>query len=369
MNALRILQLLFAAACLGVASAGAVPASATKSLYGRMPDGTPVYLYTLTNGRNLICKVITYGGIITEIDAPDRTGKLEDIVLGCSSLEGYLKKPPYFGAIIGRVANRIAQGRFTLDGKTYSLATNDGPNHLHGGNRGFDKVVWEARALPGAAVELSHTSTDGEEGYPGTLRAKVTYRLTEDNRLRIDYEATADQATPVNLTNHTYWNLAGRGTILNQVLRLNASRYTPVDATLIPTGEMAPVANGPMDFRSPKPIGRDLGQLTNTPQGYDHNWVLDSVGVQKTPAAQLYDPSTGRVLEIFTDQPGIQFYSGNFLDGTITGKRGAIYRQYDGLCLETQHFPDSVHHPDFPSTILRPGATYRTTTICFFSTR
>ena len=337
-----------------------------------MPDGVAVLQYRLVNNHGLACKVITYGGIITELHVPDRTGGSGDIVLGCDTLEGYLKPTPYFGAIVGRVGNRIARGRFNLDGREYILAVNDGPNHLHGGLQGFDKRVWLSRYLEtktGPALELTYRSPDGEEGYPGNLDVTVVYHLTDRDELRIDYRAVTDRDTPVNLTNHTYWNLAGRGTILGQIMTLRASRYTPVDDTLIPTGAIDPVAGSPMDFTRPKPIGRDLDQLTNKPRGYDHNFVLDPDGKSPAWAAQVYDPPSGRVLEVLTDQPGVQFYTGNFLDGTIRGKAGVIYSQYDALCLETQHFPDAVHHPNFPSIILHPGETYRTGTTYRFSVR
>lgn len=350
----------------------AMKASVTQSSFGKLPDGTPVELYTLTNKKGAVCKVMTCGAIITELHVPDRAGQPGDIVLGFDNLEGYLKGHPYFGAAIGRVGNRIAKGRFTLDGKTFTLATNNGPNHLHGGLKGFDKVVWKAEPLQvkdGAAVRFNYTSPDGEEGYPGTLKVTMVYTLTDKNELRIDYEAATDKATPVNLTNHSYWNLAGGGDILGHELTLRARRFTPVDDTLIPTGEIRPVKGSPMDFTRAKPIGRDLKQLTNDPRGYDHNYVLDSGGGRMALAARVFEPKTGRVLEIRTDQPGVQFYSGNFLDGTLTGKHGAVYQKHFGFCLETQHFPDSVNHPSFPSTILRPGQTYRTTTVHKFSVK
>jgi len=353
--------------------AKAMSATITKSQYGKMPDGTPVDEYTLTNASGVCLKVITYGAIITELHVPDRAGRLGDIVLGFDQLEPYLAKSPYFGAAIGRVGNRVAKGKFTLDGKTYALAVNNGPNSLHGGLKGFDKVVWqgepEVRAN-GVAVVFHYVSADGEEGYPGTLKVMMTYTLTNENELRFDYQATTDKDTPVNLTNHSYWNLAGRGTILGQMLTLNAANFTPADDTLIPTGKIEPVAGTPMDFTKPKAIGRDLGQLTGLPQGYDCNFVLDSGGGNGlTPAARVYDPASGRVMDVLTDQPGVQFYTGNFLDGTLTGKYGVVYQQHDAICLETQHFPDSVNHPNFPSTILHPGETYATTTIYRFSVR
>jgi aldose 1-epimerase len=347
-------------------------ASLTQASFGRLPDDTPVDLFTLRNARGVVCKVMTYGALITELHVPDRTGQLGDVVLGFDQLEAYLKGHPYFGCVVGRYANRIAKGKFTLDGRTYTLATNNVPNALHGGLQGFDKKVWKAEPLEvkgGVALRLTYTSRDGEEGYPGTVKATLVYTLTDKNELRIDYEATTDQATVINLTNHSYWNLAGAGDILGHELQLKARRFTPVDDTLIPTGEIKPVKGSAMDFTRAKPIGRDLKQLTNNPQGYDHNYVLDRGGRKMALAARVYEPKTGRVLEIATDQPGIQFYSGNFLDGTLTGKRGVTYRKHDGFCLETQHFPDSPNHAHFPSTVLRPGQTYRTTTTHKFSVK
>ena len=352
-------------------AADAMPSNVAQSPYGRMPDGSPVEQYTLTNANGLFLTVINYGAIITEVHVPDRDGKLGDVVLGFDHLGDYLTKSPYFGAIIGRVGNRIAKGKFTLDGKTYALAVNNGANHLHGGLKGFDKVLWAAEPITvpdGTAIVFRYTSPNGEEGYPGTLKVKATYTLTNTNELRFDYEATTDRDTPVNLTNHSYWNLAGQGDVLRHALMLNAPEYTPVDDGLIPTGQIAPVAGTPMDFTHPKTIGRDLGQLKDDPQGYDHNFVLREGGHGSlTLAARVYEPVSGRVMTVFTDQPGVQFYSGNFLDGTLRGKKGAVYRQHDALCLETQHFPDSVNHPNFPSTILHPGETYRTTTIYRFT--
>lgn len=347
-------------------------ASVEKVPFGRTDDGAQVDLYILKNDRGMIAKVMTYGALLTELHVPDRNGKLGDVVLGFDKLEPYLKGHPYFGATIGRVANRIAKGKFTLDGKTYTLACNDGPNHLHGGLKGFDKVVWQATEIKvknGVAVRFQYVSPDGEEGYPGTLTATVVYTLTNDNELRLDYTAQTDKPTPVNLTNHSYWNLATEGDILNHHLAICADHYTPVDETLIPTGEIAPVKGTPMDFTTAHPIGDCLLDLTNSPRGYDHNYVLNSKGKSLALAATVYEPVSGRYMEIFTDQPGIQFYSGNFLDGTLTGKRGVTYHKYYGFCLETQHFPDSVNRPNFPSVILRPGKKYKTTTIHRFTVR
>ena len=341
-------------------------------------DGKAVPLYTLENRNGLVAKITPYGAIVTELHVPDRTGQTTDVVLGFDKLDGYVKGHPYFGALVGRVANRIAKGRFTLDGKTYTLAVNNGPNHLHGGLKGFDKVVWKARPVTredGPALELTHVSRDGEEGYPGTLTARVVYTLTQQDELRVEITAETDQPTPVNLTNHTYWNLAGhdRGDILGQVLQLHADRYTPTDETLIPTGEIESVAGTPFDFRKPKPIGRDIGQLPAHPEledpgGYDVNYVVNGPAGRLRPAARVCEPSSGRVMEVLTTQPGIQFYSGNFLDGSNVGKGGAVYRIRNGFCLETQHFPDSVHRPGWPSVILRPGQTYSHTTVYRFRT-
>ncbi len=309
---------------------------------------------------------------------PDRNGNLGDIALGYDSLEGYLEATPYFGAIIGRYGNRIGEGQFTLDGETYQLATNDGPNHLHGGVQGFDKVVWDAKpveAADGVALEFTYISPDGEEGYPGALDAKVTYTLTNDNRLIFDYEATTDAPTPVNLTQHTYFNLAGHGggDILGHEVMINADTFTPVSQTLIPTGELRPVEGTPFDFRTPTAIGEridaDNEQIRFGP-GYDHNFVLnDDAASVDAPvlAARVYEPNSGRVMEVLTTEPGLQFYSGNFLDGSITGKDGVTYERRSGFCMETQHFPDSPNKPDFPSTILRPGELYKTRTVYAFS--
>ncbi len=348
----------------------------TRAPFGRLPGGQAVELFTLTNAHGIEVRVMTYGGIITVIRAPDRAGRLDDIVLGYDSLAGYLKASPYFGAIVGRYANRIAHGQFTLDGTTYRLAQNNGPNTLHGGVRGFDKVVWSGEPFEGdsgVGVTLRYTSKDGEEGYPGTLVTRVTYTLTPSDQLVVDYEATSDKATPVNLSQHTYWNLHGAGgaaaSILDHVLTLNAAAFTPVDSTLIPTGELAPVAGTPFDFRVATPIGARIGQeraQLRFGRGYDHNWVLDRKGRGLVHVARLVEPTSGRSVDISTTEPGLQFYSGNFLDGTITGKGGQVYAYRTGLCLETQHFPDSPNHRKFPSTILRPGATYRSRTVFAF---
>jgi aldose 1-epimerase len=312
---------------------------------------------------------ITYGGIITEVRVPDRDGRLGDVVLGFDRLDGYLREHPYFGAIVGRYANRIGNARFTLAGRTYTLAANNGRNHLHGGIRGFDKAIWHAEAAGRNGVIFSLVSADGEEGYPGRLAVRVTYTLTEKNELIVDYHATTDKATPVNLTQHSYFNLAGRGDILEHELMIDADRYTPVDSTLIPTGELASVDGTPLDFRKPTRIGARIDGTHPQLQpgrGYDHNWVLNRTGGQLQLAARVTEPSSGRVLEVSTTEPGVQFYSGNFLDGTLKGKSGQVYGRRAGLCLETQHFPDSPNRPEFPSTILEPGREYRTQTVFRF---
>jgi len=326
--------------------------------------GQPVMLYTLKTAKGLVMKVTNYGAIITELHAPDRDGKLADIVLGHDSLDGYLAGHPFFGTIAGRCANRIANGRFELDDKTYQMATNNGPNHLHGGIKGFDKQVWTARTevtKAGPAIHLGLFSPDGQETYPGNLIANATYLLAENSELHVEMTAMVDRPTLCNLAQHTYWNLAGHnsGSITNHEVKLFASRYTPVDATLIPTGELAPVKNTPFDFTIKKTIGRDLKGTGGDPVGYDHNFVVDGEPFTMKQVAWARDPKSGRTLELWSNQPGVQFYTGNFLNGTNKGKGGFIYQKHAGFCLETQVYPDSIHRPEWPTPILRPGQLYR----------
>ncbi|MHC4195239.1 MAG: aldose epimerase family protein [Planctomycetota bacterium] len=341
-----------------------------KESFGSTPDGAAVNLYTLTSAGGIEVKITNYGGIITSLKTPDRDGNLDDIVLGYDTLAEYIEDTPYFGALIGRYGNRIAKGKFTLDGAEYTLAKNNGENHLHGGIKGFDKVVWTAEEIKdenSVGLKLKYLSKDGEEGYPGNLNCTVVYTLT-DNDLIISYEAQTDKLTVINLTSHSYFNLAGHasGDILNHELMLNADRYTPVDATLIPTGRIAPVKGTPLDFTTPTPIGERIAHIEGG--GYDHNFVLNSSEGSLALAARAYEPKTGRVMEISTTEPGIQFYSGNFLDGSNKGK-GATYNRHNGFCLETQHFPDSPNKPDFPSVVLRPGEKYTQLTVHEFSVK
>ena len=363
-----------------VSTVSAAPAAnVTQKPFGRMPDGTNVTLYTLTNASGAQVQITNYGGAVVAVKVPDRKGKLDDVVLGFDNLAGYLQEGnPYFGSLIGRYGNRIAKGKFSLNGANYTLAVNNAPNSLHGGKKGFDKAVWTASSVASSAdgavgLELSYQSRDGEEGYPGSLYVKVAYTLTSDNALKIDYTATTDKATVLNLTNHSYLNLNGAGTgdVLDHVVQINADRITPVDVNLIPTGELKSVAGTPFDFRMPTAIGaridRDDEQI-KFGGGYDHNLVLNgTAGAAPRLAARVVAPKTGRVLEVLTTEPGVQFYTGNFLDGTLKGKGGKVYKKRYAFCLETQHFPDSPNHPEFPTTTLNPGETYKQTTIYRFS--
>ncbi|HLF15562.1 MAG TPA: aldose epimerase family protein [Bacteroidota bacterium] len=351
-----------------ISTAAGAP-SVTQSPYGTV-EGRDIAQFTLTNAGGMVVKIINYGATVTHVMTPGRDGTMGDVVLGFDSLGGYLRLDnPYFGCIAGRYANRIAGAKFELDGATYTLAANNNGNSLHGGLKGFDKAVWYASPLPGDdGVKFSYHSRDGEEGYPGNLHAEVTYTLSADNALKIEYSATTDKATPVNLTHHSYFNLSGgrEPTILGHELMIRADRYTEVNELLIPTGRLPEVLGTPMDFTTPKTIGAGIGAVAG---GYDHNWALTEPGISPTPSATLYDPGSGRLMEVFTTEPGIQFYAGNFLNRTLPGKGGMVYPKHAGLCLEAQHFPDSPHRPSFPNTILRPGILYKQTTIYKFSVR
>jgi aldose 1-epimerase len=350
-------------------------------VFGKMPDGTAVEAYTLTNQHGVKLRAMTYGAIVLSLETPDRKGKSADIVLGYNTLAEYIKDTPYFGAVVGRYGNRIANGKFSLEGKDYTLATNNDPGglkcSLHGGLKGFDKVVWRGEGLvkDGAqGVKFSYTSKDGEEGYPGTLNLSVTYLLTDENEWRIDYEATTDKATPVNVTQHSYFNLKGEGNgdILGHELTFKASKFTPVTVGLIPTGELRPVKGTPFDFTTPHSIGERVkadDEQMKFGGGYDHNWVLDNQDGKLALAASVHEPTTGRTLAVLTTEPGLQFYCGNFLDGKLTGKSGKPYNFRNGFCLETQHYPDSPNQPSFPSTILQPGKTLKSTTVFQFGAK
>jgi aldose 1-epimerase len=343
-------------------------------VYGKLANGSEVDLYTLTNSQGLQAGVITYGARLVSLKTPDRAKHLDDIILGFDSLDGYLKDNPYFGAVVGRYGNRIGKGKFSLNGQEYTLAKNNGENSLHGGVKGFDKVLWTARdvSTSGApGVELTYLSPDGEEGFPGNLLAKVTYTLSDSNELKIDYTATSDKLTVVNLTNHAYFNLSGEDDVMNHVLTIAADKFTPVDSGLIPTGELKSVEGTPFDFRKPTPIGsriNDNDAQLKLGGGYDHNFVLNHPDGEMGLAARVSDPKSGRVMEIQTVEPGVQFYTGNFLDGSLKGKAGKVYGKRSAFCLETQHFPDSPNKPAFPSTALRQGDRYRTTTVLRFTT-
>jgi aldose 1-epimerase len=345
-----------------------------KTSFGQASNGTPVDLYIMRNVGGVEARLINYGGTLAALKVPDRHGKVGDVVLGCETLDGYLNATAYFGCIVGRCANRIAKGRFTLNGVTRQLAVNNGPNSLHGGRRGFDKVVWQAAPSvtpEGPAVELNYLSKDGEEGYPGNLHVRATYTLTRDNAVRIDFIATTDQDTVVNLTNHSYFNLAGKGDVLGHVVQIHGDQITPADATLIPTGELRPVAGTPFDFRKPARIGARIEEKNEQLQfagGYDQNWVLNKPPHKLDVIARVTEPTSGRVLEVLATPPGVQLYTGNFLDGTIHGKGGWVYQRRHGFCLEPQQVPDAVNHPNFPSPVLKAGETYRETIMFRFST-
>jgi len=363
-----------------ICSLGGAEAKKTmkKEPFGKTEDGQQVDLYTLSNKSGMEAAIINFGGIVVSLKIPDRSGKVDDVVLGYDQLDGYLTNKAFFGAIVGRYANRIAHGKFVLNGATYNIPKNDGENALHGGIKGFNKRLWTAKDVSGShgqALELTYLSADGEEGFPGNLSAKVVYTLTDQNELRIDYSATSDKETVINLTNHSYFNLTGQGNgnILGHELMIRADRFTPVDATLIPTGELKAVKGTPFDFTKATAIGARINQddeQLKVGKGYDHNWVLNGKGKGALSlAAEAYEPKTGRVLQVLTDQPGVQFYSGNFLDGSIQGKGGKVYNLRNGFCLETQHFPDSPNQPKFPSAVLKPGQQYKTTTVFKFSSR
>ncbi|HEX4644836.1 MAG TPA: aldose epimerase family protein [Verrucomicrobiae bacterium] len=367
-----VMSLAFFAGC---ASPSSNPGQISEASFGTTPDGTLVDIYTLRNARGLEARISTYGGIVVSLKAPDRDGNFSDVVLGYDKLDDYLKSSPFFGAMIGRYGNRIARGKFALDGVPYTLATNNYPNALHGGNKGFDKVVWQAKALntpAGPQLELTYFSKDGEEGYPGNLSVKAVYTLTDDNALRLDYSAVSDKDTVVNLTQHSYFNLAGKGDILGHEVYINADRFTPVDSTLIPTGVLKPVDGTPFDFRKPTAIGARINQddeQLKFGKGYDHNWVINKPTGQLAMMAFVHEPTTGRILEVWSTEPGLQFYSGNFLDGTLTGKGGWVYQFRNGFCMEPQHYPDSPNQPNFPSVVLKPGQVYRNTIIYRFLTQ
>ena len=346
----------------------------SQAPFGNTPDGTPVAIYTLRNSKGMEARIMTYGGIVQSLKVPDKNGKLGDVVLGYDDLDGYLKATPYFGALIGRYGNRIGGAKFTLEGKTYTLATNNGPNSLHGGIKGFDKVVWKATSLmtaDGSALQLTYFSKDGEEGFPGNLKVTAVYTLTDDNELRLDFTATTDQPTVCNLTHHSYFNLAGQGNgdILGHIVYINADNTTPVDSNLITTGEIKPVDGTPFDFRKPTAIGARINDPDTVLQygpGYDHNWVINKPMGKLGLQARVYEPATGRVMEVFSTEPGLQFYTGNSLDGSITGKDGKIYQRRTAFCMEPQHYPDSPNKPMFPTTELKPGETYQNTIIYRF---
>jgi aldose 1-epimerase len=347
----------------------------TKAPWGKTKDGTPADIYTLRNTKGMEAQISSYGGLVVSLKVADRNGKFGDVVLGYDTIDGYLKDTPYFGALIGRYGNRIAKGKFSLDGKDYTLAVNNGPNALHGGLKGFDKVVWNARPVQskeGPSLELTYVSKDGEEGYPGKLTVKAVYTLTENNGLKLEFTASADQDTVLNLTHHSYFNLAGKGDVLGHVVYIDADRFTPIDSTLIPTGELRSVKGTPFDFNKPTSIGARIKQddeQLKFGNGYDHNWVLNHSNGKLRIIARVYEPTSGRVMEVLSTEPGLQFYTGNFLDGTITGKGGWTYQFRNAIVMEPQHFPNSPNTPSFPTTELKPGEVYHNTIIYRFSTR
>jgi len=364
------------AGLVGCASTGKSAGYIGRQSFGKTPDGKAVDLFTLRNTKGSEAQIMTYGGIVTSLKVADKNGRVGDVVLGFDNLEAYLKSSPYFGALIGRYGNRIANGKFTLDGHDYTLPVNNPPNCLHGGVKGFDKVVWEVvrqRATDKeASLELTYLSKDGEEGFPGNLKVTATYTLSEDNALRLDFSATTDKPTVLNLTHHSYFNLAGHGDVLNHEVTINADKFTPVNVNLIPTGELRPVKDTPFDFTAPHRIGERINasdEQLKFGNGYDHNWVLNKKPGELSFVARVDEPTSGRVMEVFSTEPGTQFYTGNFLDGTLTGKGGWTYQFRDALCFEPQHFPDSPNHPEFPSTVLRPGQTFKNTISYKFSVR
>lgn len=362
-------------ACAMPATSSAASGEISKKAFGKMPDGTPVDLYTLRNRHGVEAKISNYGGIVVSIKVPDRNGEFGDVVLGYDNLEGYLKENPFFGAMVGRYGNRIANAKFMLNGKEYKLAANNGPNSLHGGLNGFDKMVWQGKSLAtpeGPALELSYVSKDGEEGFPGNLSVTAIYSLTDDNGLKLQYTATTDKETIVNLTQHSYFNLAGKGDVLKHEVMINADKFTPTDKTLIPTGELRPVKGTPFDFRKPTAIGARINQddeQLKLAAGYDQNWVIDKAPGKLGLMARVYEPTTGRVLEVLSTEPGLQFYTGNHLSGKISGKGGWVYKARDAFCMEPEHFPDSPNHPDFPSVVLKPGQEFHNTIIYRFSVK
>ena len=368
-------------ACLagcGTMSSTNSSSSITKADFGRTPEGQAVEIYTLRNAKGAEARIMTYGGIVQSLAMPDKSGKFADIVLGYDNLQGYIDKTPYFGALVGRYGNRIGGAKFTLEGRTYTLATNNGPNSLHGGGKGFDKVVWQVAVAEvgqhGPELKLTYLSKDGEEGFPGNLKVKAVYTLTDDNELRLEFTATTDKPTVCNLTHHSYFNLRGQGNgdILGHEVFIHSDKTTPVDSVLITTGEFAPVDGTPFDFRKPTAIGariNDPNPVLQYGPGYDHNWVINKPAGKLGLQARVYEPVSGRVLEVISDQPGLQFYAGNFLDGTITGKGGVVYQKRTGFCMEPQHYPDSPNKPGFPTTELKPGQTFKNIIIYKFSAK